>query len=675
MADNRPLEEIEDRDAPDVLPDPAFEDPKGVFPKPEYINLASTNLTSRGLKKNELYIGGGEKDLNLDLKDLSLSQYPLNQVRETVTGHITEIDDTPGNERMLFKHRTGAGIDMRPDGTVIISSKYNTIQITGNDQKVIVKGDGEIVYQGNLKLHVAGDMDVEVGGDYNLKVHGDKREDIRGNYQQKVVENHETSVTGNKASYVVGTNTDTVLSTNNSIIKGDNVERTEGKIRKYSGDDIILTAKDEVNISSPSINIAADDLSAISATGIIGGETVFHYGKNYYGTSGLFTAGVEAPTFIGDLTGKADDANQADFATTAGQAPLGSAGSPGSNNHTARDTSIRTNVPAPGVNSTDMNDYLNNSQLGVRIVNVDVGDHIKSEIDRSLLYNGISKFRLTTDNVRSKLRDPNTARNDEFIGRCISEGILSSTFVIQKPEGKRIGRIANKDAEPKRHQGKPMPGGKVDARIQFTTGNRITRVITPNQRYNPEQYFLRNGTIDARTELSSGIKLAKFLGGYGDPVTLTHVTDNTERVMIAKNLYLHAEFIKQVQDYLDERNRNRLIVAEGFYKEAEGEELEVNSLNYLQTRGQVVIYELRDQNGLIPIQKTFDIAEYIKDYTNFDKMILDYDTYNPDGSLNAQIIIQMPEVNSKWEATFNNEIETRFNNYTQTNGELVEILE
>jgi hypothetical protein len=653
---------------------PPFEDPQGDFPKKEYINVASTNLAARGVKTNEVYVGGGDVDMNLGLKTLPLSEYPYNQVRETITGHVTEMDDTPGRERLLFKHRTGSGVDMRPDGTVIISTKYNTIQITGNDHKVIVKGDGEIHYHGNLSMKVSGDFDMEVGGNYNLKVHGDKREDVRGNYQQKVTENHETSITGNKASYVVGTNTDTVLGDNNNIIKGDNVERTEGKIRQYSGDDIIQTAKNDINITSPSINIAATDLSAISTTGIIGGDNVFHYGKNYYGTSALFTAGVEAPTFIGDLTGKADDANQADYATTAGQSPLGPAGSPGTNNHTARDTSIRTSIPAPGPDTSLMTDYLDRSELGVRIVDIDVGEHVKNEIDRSAFYNGISKFRLNTSNVRSKLRDPNTVRNDEFIARAISEGILSASFVDQKPIGRKIGRIDNTDSKPKRPLGKPLGDAKVGEKVQYASNTRRNTVITPNQLYNPELQFVRDGNITAKTELGPGIKLAKFLGGYGDPVTLTHITDSTERVRIAKNLYLHAEFMKQVQDYLDVKNQYRLIVSEGFYKESEGETLEVDSLNYLQARGQVVVYELRDLYGRIPIQQTYNTAEFIKDYVNFEKMILDYDSYNPDGSLNAQIIIHMPEVNAKWEVVFNNTVETRFNNYTQTNGELVEIL-
>ena len=110
------------------------------------------------------------------------------------------------------------------------------------------------------------------------------------------------------------------------------------------------------------------------------------------------------------------------------------------------------------------------------------------------------------------------------------------------------------------------------------------------------------------------------------------------------------------------------------YKKEDGETLDVEGLNLLASRGQVVVYEVRDRKGQIDCNKTFDLAIYCKDYLNYDKMILDYDSYNPDQSLNAQIIIQMPPVSADWKMRYRNLIETRFNNYTQTNGELVEIL-
>ena len=177
---------------------------------------------------------------------------------------------------------------------------------------------------------------------------------------------------------------------------------------------------------------------------------------------------------------------------------------------------------------------------------------------------------------------------------------------------------------------------------------------------------------NAKTALAPGIKLARFLGGHGDPQTLNSITDETQRVRIAKNLYLHANFMDTVQDYLDGQNRYSLQVVEGFYVPEES--LETDSLNFKMSRGQCVVYELRDRNGLIPIQKTYDLAVHIKDFFNFEKMILDYDSYDPSGELNVQIIMVMPEVTPQWTVAYDNKIETRYNNYVQTNGELIELL-
>ena len=73
------------------------------------------------------------------------------------------------------------------------------------------------------------------------------------------------------------------------------------------------------------------------------------------------------------------------------------------------------------------------------------------------------------------------------------------------------------------------------------------------------------------------------------------------------------------------------------------------------------------------LEKTFDLAVFWKDNLRFEKLILDYDTYNPDGSVNAQVILIMPELVSGWEADFVNQIETRFNNFVQSTNELIEI--
>mgnify|MGYP006229968069 FL=1 len=82
-----------------------------------------------------------------------------------------------------------------------------------------------------------------------------------------------------------------------------------------------------------------------------------------------------------------------------------------------------------------------------------------------------------------------------------------------------------------------------------------------------------------------------------------------------------------------------------------------------------------DKNGKLDFEKSFDIAEYWKDYTNFDELRLDYDTYNPDGSLTVSIGVLMPTVDEGFNVNFKNDVKTFFNNSLQSADELVEIKE
>jgi len=195
-------------------------------------------------------------------------------------------------------------------------------------------------------------------------------------------------------------------------------------------------------------------------------------------------------------------------------------------------------------------------------------------------------------------------------------------------------------------------------------------IFTPNPLYNPELQEELNG----RTKLAQGITVSKFTGGYGDQFTLDHITDRNIKLPIIKQLAMHASAMRVVADDEGQFADLRLVVAEGWYRAGPNEELDPLSINYLMTQGQAVVYELIDENGEINLEKTFDLAVYWKDNIKFDKLILDYDIYEPDGSLNAQIILVMPEISPPWNVTYNMEVETRFNNYVQ-GSELIEVKE
>jgi len=413
-----------------------FEDPNLEFPRKGYTNLASTNKAARGFKINEVHVGGSYKNVSLELKQTVGPKYPYNQVKETVSGHIQEIDDTPGAERMLFRHRTGSGVEMRADGTVIISSTGNTVRVTTKDEKVIVDGDAEMIYNGNLTLQVAGNFDVVVGGNYNVTVGGNKNDEVRGSHKQQVRKTQKTIVTEHQSNFVGGTQTETVLGDANKIIKGNVKQIVEGGFDFYSGDDITMTAEDTIVMSADNTNIAADNMTVIGASGTIGGAGITHYGN----------------TFHGDLNGTADKADAANTAAVAGGiGPAAAGGTP---------TVVNTVEATSGI----MNDYLHNSSFGIREVSVDPANSLKNSFDKTTDYGGVANRELTVSEVRSKLRDKNTLNNVKFVGAMIAEGKLNPTYIQSTP--KQVGRIVGGETTPRR--GYQLIGNRGDKIKRFT---------------------------------------------------------------------------------------------------------------------------------------------------------------------------------------------------------------
>ena len=647
-----------------------YADPKGVFPKREYANAPSVNLEARGIEENELLIGGGDVGIDLELKDYPSSKAPLNQVKRTVSGHVTEVDDTPGRERMLFKHKTGAGIEMRADGSVIINATNNTIRVAAGSEKVIIEGDGDIVYHGNLNLRVDGDFDLNVGGNFTVTAGGDMEEDIKGGYRQDVNNNHQTFVNRNVSKTITGTETNLVLGDQNNIIKGNQSTTVGVNKEDIVGSEYQISAENKYIATSPDINMGASSLTFIGDSGTMGGENMVYYGHTAHiprvNSTSVHATAMYATTFHGDLTGKADDANQADFASTAGQAPLGVAGSPGTNTN---DTTVAANkTTVQPTNSVIKNDWFN-SAYGIFKVAIDAGNVIYNSINRFVDYGGISNRTLTVSEVRSKLRNPATQANEDFIGTAIAENVLNTTYSNAVPL--EIGSIIDDEPTPRTPNPKEVFGKIKGAEAKRFAGSVQNNIVTiqPNPIYDPR----RKKTITERTKLARGINMAKFFGSHGDPITMDHMYVE-DRYETAKYLYLHAQLMRSVIEDEGEFDEFRLIVSEGVYKPSETETIAAGSVNDYRTYGRAIVYELRNRKGQIALKQTFKLAAWWKDSQQYEKMILDYDTYNVDGSLNAQIIVIMPELQDGYKASYQNRLETRYNNYVQATGELIEIL-
>ena len=194
-------------------------------------------------------------------------------------------------------------------------------------------------------------------------------------------------------------------------------------------------------------------------------------------------------------------------------------------------------------------------------------------------------------------------------------------------------------------------------------------IIVVDPVFNPN----KTGNVSSATKLGPGVTVAKFLGAYGDRTAFNHVGSNDDRKQIARQLYLQAEMMRVIQGNIELFNDVRLIVSEGIYREGPTETLAGDTSK--KNKGELVYYQVIDKNGTIDFEKSFDIAEYWKDYTNFDELRLDYDTYNPDGSLTVSIGVLMPTVDEGFNVNFKNDVKTFFNNSLQSADELVEIKE
>ena len=645
-----------------------FLDPSGSYPTREYSGIQSTNLEARGIEENLIPYGGGDVDLDLEIREFTGSMYPYNQVRKTASGHVTEFDDTPGRNRILIMHNNGTGIEMMPDGTIIINTSKNMIRVAAGDEKVIIEGDGDIVYHGNVKMRVDGNFDLNVGGDFNVDVGGDYSEDIKGGYRQDINKNYQSIINRNVSQQITGNETRFIHGDHTTNIKGVTSFAMADSAEFLSQGTLRQTSRTEAVLTSPSINIGASSLLIGGDSGTIGGENMVMYNYNMY-TGHSITAGdtVTVPTVYGDLQGTA---TQAMISNQAGLHPSSGAHAGAGYGYTASATSVDPKATV-NINNSLIQAYLNKSEFAARDVKLDPGNVLYNQINRLSDYGNVSERTLSLTEIRSKLRDKSNLTNQSFIGSAIAEGNLSATFANAIPNN--LGRKSSLEASVRRTTKGGVFGKVIGAEIQRFKGKvpNTTEEIKVNPVYDPTKL----GQISSRTSLEQGITIAKFLGGYGNSTTFDHIKTNDERVDIAKNLVLHANLLKEIMTDQDDFDDYRLIVSEGIYKPSETETVTPNSINDLKSKGRAIVYELRDRTGNIAIEKTWELADWWKDSVKFEKMILDYDTYDPSGKYNAQIIMIMPELSvGGYTVTYKNQIETRFNNFVQSTNELIECL-
>lgn len=113
-------------------------------------------------------------------------EYPYVQVTETPAGHQWQVDNTPGSERVFFRHKKGTYIEISDDGSSVVfnvgdSKIYNKSGLTlttDENGDIKIGGHGRLLVGGGLHGEVAGDSGLVIGGD--LAIAGMGKVNVRG---------------------------------------------------------------------------------------------------------------------------------------------------------------------------------------------------------------------------------------------------------------------------------------------------------------------------------------------------------------------------------------------------------------------------------------------------------------------------------------------------------------
>jgi len=213
----------------------------GVALIPEDLDLGAERVIS---PHSDATIRGGEWD---EPETAYATEYPHNHVYESEAGHIREIDDTPGAERIHERHANGTGYEIHPDGDKVTRVKKDNYDLTYGQQYTHIRGTQSTTVNGGVKVFVnasgAGGRDairqfhytIEVGANANVNIQVNKGD------VNVVTSDGDINMKSGKDINIEATNAIRLKSTTfDAEVQGAWNERVEGDNTK-TGKDVLIT--------------------------------------------------------------------------------------------------------------------------------------------------------------------------------------------------------------------------------------------------------------------------------------------------------------------------------------------------------------------------------------------------------------------------------------------------
>lgn len=92
------------------------------------------------------------------------------KIIRTVSGHVVQLDDTEGEEKVMVSHRTGSFISIDKDGTVVIGNhKGSTVILNAKDENVVIVDQ----HANSVRMTDEGVTIVKMGGNAAVQLSDD----------------------------------------------------------------------------------------------------------------------------------------------------------------------------------------------------------------------------------------------------------------------------------------------------------------------------------------------------------------------------------------------------------------------------------------------------------------------------------------------------------------------
>ena len=132
------------------------------------------------------------------------AEYPYNKVERTTSGHIFEVDDTPGAERIHNFHKSGTFEEIHPDGTVVRRIVGENYEIVANNDNVHIKGVCNLTIDQDCNTYIKKNWNINVDGNIIRTVKGSIIDSVLGNVTEIVGGNVTEGIGGNQTTLALG---------------------------------------------------------------------------------------------------------------------------------------------------------------------------------------------------------------------------------------------------------------------------------------------------------------------------------------------------------------------------------------------------------------------------------------------------------------------------------------